>query len=425
MTACLLLSTALIASCGGGGDETPASAAAADDVAAVAAEESAPDMAAALATNATTAPATACDSATGPRIYVGPGKTYARPSQAAAVAGNGAVVVISAGDYVGDVAIWRQSNLTLCGAGGRARLFANGKNAGGKGIWVIQGANVTVDSVEFHDARVPDLNGAGIRAEGNGLKIVNAGFYDNENGILGPNGGDLAISRSEFARNGVGDRGRTHNIYVGAANKVTVTSSFFHQAFIGHNFKSRAKETRIEDSYFMDGSTGTASYQIDVPNGGVVFLRGNLLQKGPYADNNVSVSYGSEGLAGGVAHTLTMTHNTLASTDSGGTFLSIATGVGSVRLTANVFAGNGARKYGGVASSKVTDTGNVECKVTGLLAPDNLTSPNFWPNTTTGGCVRTLSSAPDASYVLDAPRPYVLRSITGTTRRAGALQAAP
>lgn len=430
----LLLATAALVSCGGGDDSAEATTAPnpGDEIGKAAdaeppAEDAPDDAPDALpyAASAQAATPTACDSATGPRLYVGPGKTYSRPSQAAAAAGNGAVVVISAGDYVGDVATWSQSNLTLCGAGGRARLFANGKNAGGKGIWVIRGSNVTVDSVEFHDARVPDLNGAGIRAEGNGLKIINAGFFDNENGILGPNAGDLTISRSEFARNGVGERGRTHNIYVGAANKVSVTSSFFHEARIGHNFKSRAKETRIENSYFMDGPTGTASYQIDVPNGGVVYLRGNLLQKGPNADNNVSVAYGAEGLAGGVKHTLTMIHNTLASTDSGGTFVSIAAGVASVKLSANVFAGSGAGKYKGVVSSKVSESGSVQCGVTGLTAPDNIGQPNFWPSTSSGGCAVTLSGVPDASYTRDAPRPYVLRSITATSRRSGALQSAP
>ena len=63
---------------------------------------------------------------------MGPGKTFALPSAAAAAAANGDVVKISAGDYTGDVTTWSANNLTICGVGGRARLFANGKNAGGK-----------------------------------------------------------------------------------------------------------------------------------------------------------------------------------------------------------------------------------------------------------------------------------------------------
>ena len=53
------------------------------------------------------------------------------------------------------------------------------------------------------------------------------------------------IDRSEFARNGHGD-GQSHNLYIGEANRLIVTASFFHNAKIGHNFKSRARETHIE-----------------------------------------------------------------------------------------------------------------------------------------------------------------------------------
>jgi len=369
---------------------------------------------------------TACDTASGRKLFVGPGQTYSTIRAAAAAAVNGDVVVISAGDYRGDVTSWRQSNLTICGAGGRARLFADGQQAAGKGIWVIGGSNVVVDSIEFHDAKVPDQNGAGIRAEGNGLTIINSGFYDGENGILGPDAGDLTIIRSEFARNGFGD-GYTHNIYVGPANKVNVVSSFFHEAKIGHNFKSRARETRIENSYFMDGPSGTASYQVDVPNGGTVVLRGNMLQKGPRADNSTVINYGSEGLRSGYTHTLELIHNTVVSTYSGGAFLAIVPGVTSVTLTANLFAGtNSPAKYiGGVSSSKVVEAGNVTTTAGNLTAPTNIGAPNFWPTSTLIDQT-TLSGVPDPTYITDAPTPYSSRAIDSSAlRRVGALQSTP
>ncbi len=334
--------------------------------------------------------------------------------------------MISAGAYTGDVASWRQSNLTICGVGGRARLYANGRQAAGKGIWVIGGSNVVIDSIEFHDAKVPDQNGAGIRAEGNGLTIINSGFYDGENGILGPDAGDLTIIRSEFARNGFGD-GYTHNIYVGPANKVTVTASYFHEAKIGHNFKSRARETRIEDSYFMDGPSGTASYQVDVPNGGTVLLRGNMLQKGPNADNSTVINYGSEGLRSGYTHSLELIHNTVVSTYSGGAFMAIVPGVASVALTANLFAGTNspAKFIGGVSASKVTETNNLVSAAGNLTAPTNIGNPNFWPTGSLAGQT-SLSGTPDPTYTADAPRPYASRAIDATApRRIGALQSPP
>jgi len=66
----------------------------------------------------TPAPAdhTACDTATRRLLQVGPGKVYAVPSAAAAIAESGDVIKIDAGIYDGDVAVWRASNLTICGA---------------------------------------------------------------------------------------------------------------------------------------------------------------------------------------------------------------------------------------------------------------------------------------------------------------------
>ena len=103
---------------------------------------------------------------------------------------------------------------------------------------------------------MPDQNGAGIRLDGGNLVLRNTGFYDNENGILGgENGTSVTIEYSAFARNGFGD-GFTHNLYIGFVDRLNVKASYFHHAKIGHNLKSRGKENYIENSYFLDGTTG-------------------------------------------------------------------------------------------------------------------------------------------------------------------------
>src|SRR5262249_18753664 len=88
-------------------------------------------------------------SASGRVLSVGPGKKFARPSQAAAAAKDGDVIEISPQTYAGDVAVWTASNLTIRGVGNRPHLKANGASAQGKGIWVIQGNNTTVENLEF------------------------------------------------------------------------------------------------------------------------------------------------------------------------------------------------------------------------------------------------------------------------------------
>ena len=368
----------------------------------------------------------ACDTARGRRLNVGPGKTFAVPSAAAAVARDGDVIVISAGDYFGDVAAWPQNELTLCGAGGRARLFAAGHHAQGKGLWVVQGTNVVIEAIEFHGAAVPDQNGAGIRAEGRGLTVRDSGFFDNENGILGPTDGDLTIENSEFARNGRGD-GRTHNVYVGPARRLSVRNSYFHEARIGHNLKSRAAETWVENSYFMDGPNGTASYQIETPNGGRVTLLGNLVQKGPMADNSTLISYGAEGLPAGRTHTLALVHNTLVSTYPGGAFLYASPDVAVLRLTANLLAGtNGPATFNADVADKVEQSHNRRALAGNFSAADTTAKPNFWPGADLAEeLVLPQGVVPDASYANDAPKPFVRRRIGSGPRLIGALQSPP
>jgi len=90
-------------------------------------------------------------------LIVGPGKARTRPSMAAADAKDGDVVEIAAGTYAGDAAVWTANNLTIRAVGGRALLNANGASAEGKAIWVIKGANTTVENIEFSEAQVPLL----------------------------------------------------------------------------------------------------------------------------------------------------------------------------------------------------------------------------------------------------------------------------
>ena len=418
---CAALAAAVVLSlsaCGGGGDSS--GAAGAPSPADLSSGSAAPGPAPAPA-----AFTSACAGATGRVLEVGAGQTYAKPSAAAAVAQNGDVIKIAAGEYRGDVAVWNASNLTICGGAGRARLYADGKNAGGKGIWVVYGSNFLVENVDFHDAAVPDGNGAGIRAQGAGtLTVRYSGFFDNEDGILGGLGNVVAIEHSEFARNGRGD-GQTHAIYIDAAERLTVTSSFFHETKVGHNLKSRAKESHVENSYFMDGPTGTASYQADFPNGGTVYLRGNVFQKGPLAQNSHLVAFAAEGVKW-PTNTLTMVHNTLVSTRSGGVFLYAPATTQAVTLTANLFAGtnNPGLIDGGFLATQIIQQNNLTSTANHFAAPA-IAAPDFWPDAALQSQTM-LGNVPDAGYAVDSPQPFVTRTVDPSRpRRIGALQSTP
>lgn len=370
---------------------------------------------------AAAAAVTPCPAAVGRVLSVGSGKEYATVRAAAAVAQNGDTVHIAAGDYRGDVATWRASRLTICGVGGRARLHADGVHEGGKGIWVIRGADTTVVNVEFHGARVPDQNGAGIRQEARNLTLRNTGFYDNENGILtdDDSGSTITIEASEFARNGYGD-GYTHNLYVGRIGRLHVRGSYFREARIGHQLKTRARENVVEHSYFMDGPDGTSSYLLNFDNGGRAVVRGNLLQKGPRADNSTAVTHYSN-IWGADYNSLTMEHNTFVSTYPGGRFVHVNTGA-AVTLVGNVFAGTNAPAIvGGVTA---TSRENLVAAASDFPGATDTAQPNFWPAAAL--LPRLVPGAPlDTAVTLDAPRPFELRPVTTTARRIGGLQSAP
>lgn len=275
-------------------------------------------------------------------IRVGPEHEVKSPSAAARIARDGDVVEIAATTYSGDVAVWRANRLTLRGVGGRPHLQAAGASAEGKAIWVIKGAHTRVENIEFSGARVPDRNGAGIRQEGPGLTVRDCVFRDNENGILAGRNLDseIHIEGTEFANNGHGD-GYSHNLYIGEVKRLTMRASYSHHARVGHTLKSRARESFVLYNRIVNGPDGTASYEIDLPNGGAAYVIGNVVQQGPQAENGTLLSYGGEGLGRG-PNALFLINNTFVNDrPGGGRFLFVAPGTPEVMILNNVFAGRG------------------------------------------------------------------------------------
>ena len=103
---------------------------------------------------------------------------------------------------------------------------------------------------------------------------------------------------SEFAYNGdkTGpNAGYTHNIYIGAIARADIEGSWFHDANVGHEIKSRAAITIVNNTRVTDGPTGTASYSIDLPNGGLASITNDQIEQGPDSQNPAIISYGEEG----------------------------------------------------------------------------------------------------------------------------------
>ena len=293
---------------------------------------------------------------------VGPAGVYTVPSSVASLVNDNDTVEIDAGDYTGDCAAWTKNNLVLRGVGGIAHLEANGNYVWGKGTWVMAGNNTTVEYIEFSGAAVPDHNGAGIRLDGEGLTVRYCYFHDNENGILGGAAGDILIEYSEFAHNGYGD-GYTHNIYINNAESFTLKFCYMHHAVIGHEVKSRAHKNFILYNRIMNESDGTASHEIDLPNGGQAIIIGNLIQQGPDTENGTIFAYGLEGLINNPPHEIYLINNTFVDERGyNGIFISIPAGVGLLKAYNNIFAGGPA--------SFITNTPTITDTLSNLIVPD-------------------------------------------------------
>jgi hypothetical protein len=300
------------------------------------------------------------------RLQVGLTRTLKTPGAAQAVALNGDVIEIDAGEYVDDNVTWGQNNLTLRGVGGRPHMrststLVNPVNPipNGKGIWVQPPGkvNMTVENIEFSGAKVVDLNGVGIRADGDGLVVCNAYVHDNQGGILGGQG-DVLIEYSEFDRNGNCDdqSGCAHNMYInsagGGGTVFTLRYSYIHRAHTGHNVKTRAPENHILYNRIMDEADGDGSYSIDLPNAGLTFVIGNLLQKGPL--NDAQPAFISYGVEPGIDpnHELYVVNNTFVNDDTrSAEAFSIGAFTPTIRVVNNLFVGLNAPTGAGITST--------------------------------------------------------------------------
>jgi hypothetical protein len=276
-------------------------------------------------------------------LEVGPGRPYATPCAAIAAAqANDTIRIDAAGSYNGNVCAWSKNGLTLQGVNGRARIDAAGQAAQGKAIWVIVGEDTTIDNIELTGASVNDRNGAGIRQEGRNLTVRNSVFRDNENGILANDvaGSTITIEYSEFDGNGYGD-GLSHNVYIGRVDRLLFRHNWSHRAVVGHLLKSRARENRILYNLLTGEAGSTGSYEINLPNGGLSFVIGNLVEQPSTTQNGAMLDYLSESGPNADLR-LFVINNTFVNNRGSGTFLQIGSSTATPAVVRNnIFFGGG------------------------------------------------------------------------------------
>jgi hypothetical protein len=359
-------------------------------------------------------------------IQVGPSRTVKLPSQASAIAKTGDIVEIDADSYVGDVTVWTQDNLTLRGIGGRPRILAAGQAAEDKAIWVIKGRNAIVDNIEFAGAAVPTGNGAGIRAEGINLRILRCFFHDNQEGILSAlhtMDSVVDIENSEFDRDG-GNGGQSHEIYMSNIRLLIVRGSYFHHGRIGHLIKSRAQRNLIIANRITDEAEGSASYEIEFPNGGLNVVMDNLIEQSPSTQNSTMLANGFEGTKNPMQE-LYVVNNTFVNDLGRGDFIrtrqqTVAKVIDNIFVGGgNVFVGTGQLRNNLLAAGPggaphveqplyrdgpIDESGTLTAVDAGLLDPEHYdyrlkpSSPAIGGGVDPGSA-RTLSLAPIIEYV--------------------------
>lgn len=207
------------------------------------------------------------------------------------------------------------SHLTIKGINGTPILDATGELIE-KGIFVLDGHDITVDNFEFRNANdltnpTSSNNAAGIRIEdgseaapaGGNITVRHCYIHDNGDGILSGNAGPgvgawfspnpyLLFDYDNFAHNGIDGDGHTHNMYIGAGGNMdfTLRNSVSIDAVFGHTLKSRAPINHILYNRIGDAS-GKTSYILNFPLGGTTFIIGNVLYKTAVTDPNANPNF--------------------------------------------------------------------------------------------------------------------------------------
>jgi len=90
----------------------------------------------------------------------------------------------------------------------------------------------------------------------------------------------------------------------------------------------------------MTEATGTGSRDIDLPNGGLAIIIGNLIQQGPNTQNNTMLGYGLEGLINTVPHQLYIINNTFVNERGKmGIFINTNSATALLKAYNNLFTG--------------------------------------------------------------------------------------
>ena len=257
-------------------------------------------------------------------LEVGPDRELKTASAAARVVADGDRVVIDPGEYF-DCAIWQANDITIEAAApkgaGTARPVFTDRACAGKAAFVIGGNDVTLRGLVFTRIRVPDGNGAGIRAEGRNLTVEHCEFTNNQAAILTVDQPDgfLIVRDSSFAANGACQADRcVGTLNTGQLARLRVERSRFadpraslpgeKSPTAAEQIRTGARSAELVDNRIEDGD-GASSGLVAFNSTGSLLMSGNSLEMGPKLEYPHGVIFAGTGW--GQAESLVLRGNSL------------------------------------------------------------------------------------------------------------------
>ena len=223
----------------------------------------------------------------GPFTLIETGRSYASLQDAVAAVGGGQGTIRIAPGRYGDCAVQEAGRIAYVAAVPGTAIF-DGGICEDKAVLVLRGRSARVEGLVFTHMRVDDGNGAGIRIEQGDLDVVQAMFVDGQGGILSamdPHG-TIRVDHSTFSRLGKeADGSGAHSIYIGNYGALSVTHSRFERGTGGNYLKSRSPRIEVLDSSFDDSQGRDTNYLIDLPEGAVGRIAGNVFVQGTGKEN--------------------------------------------------------------------------------------------------------------------------------------------
>ena len=186
--------------------------------------------------------------------------------------------------------------------GGTIGAAFGGADPGGKGFFNLANGDQILEGLDIRSCC--EANGTGgtsisaIRKNADvtgDLTVINCNLQDCPDGILSGKGPyRVFISHTTMSNTGNVFHPSTHGSYIGACVELVYTDNISYNTTSGHNLKTRARKATIQRSRFLDGERGSASCQIEMPQGGDYLIEDCFLHKGGQIQNAGMAKFGAE-----------------------------------------------------------------------------------------------------------------------------------